>query len=130
MRAYNLPFGSDLDHLYISPSPNEKDTVVAPISPVKAGWYGGEPPAFNSTEWPRSAITGYPTLHVLTLELSEDYRVRGNEYPAISFFSGEGQFAGGNAAIPLGGRVATPEELSSPFPADVAAHAAAATEGR
>lgn len=76
--AYNLFFGDRPDR---------------PADAREIGWIGTNGPAIDRALWPRGPLTGLPMLHAFTIELPEEYRRRGPDYPAIAFFQGEGQFA-------------------------------------
>ena len=51
------------------------------------GWCFGLPPGILPQQWPIDPRSGYPLMHGFTLLLPEDYRVRGPELVALSFFA-------------------------------------------
>lgn len=69
------------------------DMVPPSASVEPAGWVGPLGPAIPSNSWPRGPVTGLPMAHAVTVRLPKAYRHRGEEYVAVSFFQGEGQFA-------------------------------------
>jgi len=91
MFAYDLVFGAEGETL--SYHPEQETPIEAGAQPVRAGWIGGDGPGIDPQTWPRSPINGLPMVHIITLRLPADYQRRGPEFPAISFFAGEGQFA-------------------------------------
>ena len=72
---------------------DESDTEAVPRDATPNGWIGSAGPGIAPASWPRGPQTGLPMFHVLTLALPPEYRRRGEEFPAIAFFQGEGQFA-------------------------------------
>lgn len=54
------------------------------------GWVGDDGPDLGDAHWPRGTYTGLPMVHVLTLELPEEYRRRAADLVALSVFQGEG----------------------------------------
>ncbi len=50
------------------------------------GWAFGRPVGIKTVQWPRSRINGVPMAHLWTFLVPEEYRVKGNEYVAISLF--------------------------------------------
>lgn len=97
MRAFALLYGpdaaslsSDADASMLGTAARDAARVAAAAPPVLSGWVGWAGPSVGDAHWPRGPRTGEPMLHILTLELPEDYRVRGPGLPAISFFAGEG----------------------------------------
>jgi hypothetical protein len=51
------------------------------------GWARGRPPGLRPEQWPRHRHSAIPLAHVFTLRLPEEYRVRGPELVALSFFT-------------------------------------------
>jgi hypothetical protein len=52
------------------------------------GWCYGFPPGISPDQWPLSPTRGHPMRHAFTLRLPEQYRTRGPELVALSFFIG------------------------------------------
>lgn len=50
------------------------------------GWARGRPPGLRPEQWPRHTRSAIPLAHVFTLRLPEQYRARGPELVALSFF--------------------------------------------
>lgn len=124
MKSYELGFGESADELMVRPGKTiEIDLPGARV----AGWCGGRAPGIGTAAWPRSPVTGLPMLHVITLELPEDYRRKGEDLVAISFFQADDHVAtdiDGVAGL-LKGTAPTAEQAADPFLAAVAATAAA-----
>lgn len=96
MLAYDLLFenpGADTA-LHDAARPLRPGGTVAKPDQTPNGWIGSAGPGIPPATWPRGPQTGLPMFHVLTLALPPEYRRRGEEFPAIAFFQGEGQFAG------------------------------------
>lgn len=89
MHAYDLAFGAAGD---LRKFPG-RDSALPLTDPVEAGWTGSRGPAIEPEQWPRGPVTGLPMMHALTLKLPPEYRRKGPDLVAISFFQGEGQFA-------------------------------------
>lgn len=87
MQAYDIVFESGGGWCY-----TEKGSGPVEVRVAEAGWMGTDGPALGNA-WPRGPRTGLPMAHVLTLRLPEEYRTRGADLVAVSFFQGEGQFA-------------------------------------
>ncbi|MGW1433513.1 hypothetical protein ACWD6K_33455 [Streptomyces sp. NPDC002431] len=124
MKAYDLGFGESVDALSVRPGkPVEIDLPGARV----AGWCGGRAPGIGTASWPRSPVTGLPMTHVITLELPEDYRRKGPDLVAVSFFHADDHVADDIEGVDelLAGTVPTPEQAADPFFAAVAATAAA-----
>lgn len=51
------------------------------------GWCFGLPPGITPEQWPISEKYGFPLRHAFTLHVPAEYRVKGPEYTAISFFA-------------------------------------------
>lgn len=51
-----------------------------------AGWEHGLPPGVTAATWPRHAWNGLPLVHGFTIRVPEDFRVRGKDRVAISYF--------------------------------------------
>ncbi|MGC5536292.1 hypothetical protein [Streptomyces sp. SR-10] len=124
MKAYELGFGESAGGLTVRPGKTiEIDLPGARV----AGWCGGRAPGIGTAAWPRSPVTGLPMIHVITLELPEDYRRKGEDLVAISFFQADDHVADaidGVAGL-LEGTAPTAEQAADPFLAAVAATAAA-----
>lgn len=79
----------------------EERRITSPQGVAEAGWIGKNGPGIEPEQWPRSPHSGLPMQHIFTLRLPEEYRMRGAEYVAVSFFAGDGQWAGDEeAAVP------------------------------
>lgn len=76
---------------------------------ARAGWIGSAGPGIDPATWPRGTQTGLPMFHALTLLLPLSFQRRGPDFPAVSIFQGEGQFAAPR----------TPS-VGDPFEADIA----------
>lgn len=57
------------------------------------GWTHGKPVGIKTTQWPRSRINGSPMAHIWTFLVPEEYRVKGKNYIAISFFQADDHVA-------------------------------------
>ncbi|MGW6578071.1 hypothetical protein ACWF76_01495 [Streptomyces globisporus] len=124
MKAYDLGFGESADELSVRPGkPVGIDLPGARV----AGWCGGRAPGIGTASWPRSPVTGLPMIHVITLELPEDYRRKGQDLVAVSFFHADDHVADDIEGVDelLAGTAPTPEQAADPFLAAVAATAAA-----
>lgn len=91
MKAYDFLFGNDQASLLTHPDRPESE-LLSPQA-QRAGWIGGPSAGIAPETWPRSESTGESMVHILTLRLPEEYQTRGPEFPGISFYAGEGQFA-------------------------------------
>ena len=89
MKAYDLWFTSG-DGLAKHPG---REPERAWQDGAAHGWTGSAGPAIAPELWPRGELTGLPMFHALTLRLPAEYRRRGADLTAISFFQGEGEFA-------------------------------------
>ncbi|MFE7484295.1 hypothetical protein [Streptomyces sp. NPDC057552] len=124
MKAYDLGFGESADALTDRPG---KGTGIELPDARAAGWCGGRAPGIGAAAWPRSPVTGLPMIHVITLELPVEYRRKGEELVAVSFFQADDHVASrveGVAGL-LAGDPPTEEQAADPFLAAVAAAAAA-----
>ncbi|WP_435598142.1 hypothetical protein [Streptomyces anulatus] len=124
MKSYELRFGESADELTVRPGKSiETDLPGARV----AGWCGGRAPGIGTAAWPRSPVTGLPMIHVITLELPEDYRRKGEDLVAVSFFQADDHVADDidGVAELLEGTAPTAEQAADPFLAAVAATAAA-----
>lgn len=124
MKAYELAFGESADKLTVLPGKSiETDLPGARV----AGWCGGRAPGIGTAAWPRSPVTGLPMIHVITLGLPEDYRRKGEDLVAISFFQADDHVADDIEGVAelLEGTAPTAEQAADPFLAAVAATAAA-----
>ncbi|MFH9200003.1 hypothetical protein ACH4KO_32980 [Streptomyces anulatus] len=124
MKSYELGFGESADEL--TALPGKTIEIDLPGARV-AGWCGGRAPGIGTAAWPRSPVTGLPMIHVITLELPEDYRRKGEDLVAISFFQADDHVADDidGVAELLEGTAPTAEQAADPFLAAVAATAAA-----
>lgn len=95
MLAYDLLFENpDTDTVLRDPArPQGRGGPLPRPTEAPAGWIGSAGPGIAPEAWPRGPLTGLPMFHVLTLALPPEFRRRGEEFPAIAFFQGEGQFA-------------------------------------
>jgi hypothetical protein len=50
------------------------------------GWEYGTPPGLSAAEWPRHEKTGMPLAHGFTVRVPAAYRVKGQDFVALSFF--------------------------------------------
>jgi hypothetical protein len=73
--------------------------------PDAAGWIYGTPPGISEAQWPLDPNTGYPMQHGFTLLLPEEYRVRGKDIVAISFFGAPPEHYDGGPHVVDGARV-------------------------
>lgn len=55
--------------------------------PANHGWCFGLPPGIAPSQWPFDPVSGHLLVHGFTLLLPEEYRVRGSEIVAVSFFA-------------------------------------------
>lgn len=109
--AWNLAFRCDNG---LGKAPGEAAEVPLP-GEQPSGWTGSAGPGVQWEQWPRSSSTSLPMMHVLTLQLPEDFQRRGPQYPGIAIFAGEGQFADSDASpIPSA-------DSADPFLRDLAA---------
>ncbi|WGM21498.1 hypothetical protein QEH68_04790 [Paenarthrobacter sp. OM7] len=89
MIAWNLAFGCGTG---LGKAPGRTVEAALPSQPP-SGWTGSHGPGVRWEHWPRSLNTGLPMMHVLTLWLPADFQRRGDQFPGIAIFAGEGQFA-------------------------------------
>ncbi|BFP54644.1 hypothetical protein ACWGBY_01325 [Streptomyces griseus] len=124
MKAYDLGFGESADALSVRPGGGVE--IGLPGARV-AGWCGGRAPGIGTAAWPRSPVTGLPMIHVITLELPEDYRRKGADLVAVSLFQADDHVADDIEGVDelLAGAEPTPEQGADPFLAEVIAAAAA-----
>lgn len=52
------------------------------------GWTAGMPAGISHQQWPRSTYYGYPLPHRFTVKVPREYRVKGDEFIAVSVFFG------------------------------------------
>lgn len=85
----------------VAPTPTTDDAAEVRPRPSAApdGWLDGSGPAIAWENWPRSAATGLPMHHVLSLRLPVEYQRKGPGFPGIAFYAGDGQFAGDQPAV-------------------------------
>lgn len=57
------------------------------------GWAFGRPPGIKTIQWPRSRVNGMPMAHIWTFLVPEGYRVKGENYIAISLFQADDHVA-------------------------------------
>ncbi|NOQ72989.1 MAG: hypothetical protein GQ574_13350 [Crocinitomix sp.] len=57
------------------------------------GWANGRPPGLKTIQWPRSRVNGLPMAHIWTFLVPEEYRVKGENYIAISLFQADDHVA-------------------------------------
>lgn len=57
------------------------------------GWIYGQPVGIQANQWPRSRTNGLPMAHIWTFAVPEEYRVKGEEYVAISLFQADDHVA-------------------------------------
>lgn len=69
------------------------DPSDPPAGGVRAGWSGGDAPAIGVDAWPRSTRTGFPMIHLLTIELPPAYRRRGEVLVGIALFQADDHVA-------------------------------------
>jgi hypothetical protein len=50
------------------------------------GWEYGLPPGISPAEWPRHARSGLPLCHGFTIRVPAEYRTRGADRVALSYF--------------------------------------------
>lgn len=55
------------------------------------GWTFGLPPGIAQRHWPLHPEYGYPLRHAFTVHLPPEYRVRGDDLVAFSFFVGDSE---------------------------------------
>ena len=97
-----------------------------------AGWQHGLPPAIDESEWPRHARSGLPLVHGFTIRVPEEYRARGADEVALSYFH-----PGDTESYPprpaeaervkaiFAGAALTDAEAAQPFFTDLVKHVAA-----
>lgn len=93
-----------------------------------AGWLFGTPPGIKPEQWPLNPNTGYPLQHGFTLLLPEEYRVRGKDIVAISFFGEPPEHCAGGPLVNDGARdlvLGLDEPLDSHEPSKLLAQLAA-----
>ncbi|WP_405635590.1 hypothetical protein OG543_11545 [Streptomyces sp. NBC_01178] len=124
MKAYDLGFGETAGELSIRPG----GAVGMELPDARvAGWCGGRGPGIGAAAWPRSPVTGLPMIHVITLELPEDYRRKGEHLVAVSLFQADDHVADDVEGVAdlLEGAEPPAEQAADPFLAEVEAAAAA-----
>ena len=97
-----------------------------------AGWKYGLPPSLTAETWPRHRSNGLPLVHGFTIRVPENYRVRGAERVALSYFHpGESESYPVNETLQariqaiLGGEAPSSTEAGQPLVRALAAHARA-----
>jgi hypothetical protein len=97
-----------------------------------AGWQHGLPPSITAAEWPRHARSGLPLVHGFTIRVPAEYRARGADRVALSYFHpGDTESyppAAAEAArvqAIFGGAGLTDAEAAQPFFRALAEHASA-----
>lgn len=76
----------------VGEAPGRKANAALPDY-LPSGWTGSFGPGIRWDQWPRSAGTRLPMMHVLTLWLPDEFQRRDPQFPGIAIFAGEGQFA-------------------------------------
>lgn len=106
--VYDLFFGPSSDALATHPrgvGHAGAHTFSRPDA-VRAGHAGWHAPAIAVDAWPRSPKTGFPMLHLLTLELPPEYRRKGPELIGLALFQADDHSAkptpGANEALTTG----------------------------
>lgn len=93
--VYDMFFGPSNEALV--PHPRGLDHAESPKTArpdaVRAGHAGGHAPAIAADAWPRSPTTGFPMLHLLTLELPPEYRRKGPELVGLALFQADDHVA-------------------------------------
>ncbi|MET7641037.1 hypothetical protein [Streptomyces sp. NPDC005438] len=119
MKAYDLGFGESADALLVHP---DRDAGIDLPDARVAGWCGGRAPGIGPAAWPRGPVTGLPMTHVITLELPPEYRRKGQDLVAVSFFQADDHVAEEVPGVAdlLAGSPLTPEQATDPFLASVA----------
>lgn len=83
------------------------------------GWEYGTPPGLTAAEWPRHEKTGLPLAHGFTVRVPPAYRVKGQEFVALSFFhpADTESYYGDNARVEavMAGAPLEDDELEHPF---------------
>lgn len=95
--VYDLFFGEHPTALAKHPRASQRQD--APPAAVRAGWCGGRAPAIPVDAWPRSVHTGFPMMHVLTLELPPEYRRKGPELVGIALFQADDHVANAHPGV-------------------------------
>lgn len=57
------------------------------------GWTHGRPAGIKTAQWPRSRVNGLPMAHIWTFLVPQEYRVKGENYIAISLFQADDHVA-------------------------------------
>ncbi len=57
------------------------------------GWCYGRPVGIKTMQWPRSRVNGLPMAHIWTFLVPEEYRVKEENYVAISLFQADDHVA-------------------------------------
>lgn len=91
--VYDLLFGEDPSALVPHPGAQREAPALTRPDAVRAGWQGGRSAAIGGASWPRSPVTGFPMIHLLTLELPEPYRRNGPELVGIALFQADDHVA-------------------------------------
>ncbi len=105
--VFDLFFGEAPNALVPHPRGATSEAAkVAHPDAKRAGWSGGHAPAIAAEAWPRSSTTGFPMVHLVTLELPPAYRRKGDELVGISLFQADDHVAiptpGAEAALSRG----------------------------
>lgn len=111
--AWELGFGPSADRL--SGHPLTAEAGRAREGAVEVGWCGGDGPGIATHRWPRSRVTGFPLLHVLTMRLPAPYRRRGPELTGIAYFASSETFLRSEIADLLAAE-AVPEQAAARDP--------------
>ncbi|SES13905.1 hypothetical protein [Corynebacterium cystitidis] len=114
IRAYDLGFGPRPDRLLRNPTLRPSVNLN---NPMQAGFVGDFGPNIRPEQWPRGKNSGLPMMHAITVWVPDEYRKQGNQYVAVSFFQGEGQFSEPKKGIReiFAGQPLTSEQVTDPF---------------
>jgi hypothetical protein len=100
--------------------------IVKEPTAQPAGWEHGLPPAISPAEWPRHTGSGLPLVHGFTILVPEEYRAKGSERVALSYFHpGSSESYGTDQPRVrqiLAGAKLSEREQQQPFYAALAAH--------
>lgn len=114
MDAFNLSFGPDAEHLVFAPTRSAEVPAAIPGAKL-AGWSGGRGPGIKTHQWPRNQWTGLPLMHVLSIELPEDYRRRSPDLVGIAYFAGSEHYESADAEEIIQAGQVPADKLSDPF---------------
>lgn len=57
------------------------------------GWAFGRPVGIKTSQWPRSSVNGLPMAHLFIILVPQQYRVKGDDFVAISLFQADDHVA-------------------------------------